>query len=157
MKILVFSDSHHDITGLQYPIQSESPDVVIHLGDNSEDAFRAEKMFPDTEFHVVKGNCDFDHIELEKLLKIKEYNFFITHGHRYNVKSTSKKVIKKGIDQKADIILFGHTHKAYIQNHNGVWVINPGSSSRLQTRDLCPSYSKIEISQEDLQCCIVTR
>jgi putative phosphoesterase len=157
MKILAFSDSHHDISGLQYPIQSESPDIVIHLGDNVDDALRAQKMFPDIIFHVVKGNCDFNSIDSEKTLELTNYNFFITHGHKYSVKSTFKRVVAKGIDQKADIILFGHTHKAYIQKQNGVWIINPGSSSSLQTRDLTPSYSKIEISEEDLRCSIITR
>ncbi len=157
MKILTFSDSHHDISGIQYPIQSEEPDIVLHLGDNSDDALRLEKMFPDITFHIVKGNCDFTNIESEKNITIENKMFYLTHGHKYSVKSTYDRIIKKGIEKEADVILFGHTHIAFCQKQNGIWVVNPGSSSRIQTRDRAPSYCRITIEEGNLDCEIITR
>ncbi len=157
MKILAFSDSHHDVSGVIYPIQSENPDFVIHLGDNIDDIKQVEKMFPNVVFHSVKGNCDFSSIESEKTIAIGGKNFFITHGHKYSVKSTYNRVIQKGGEMNADIVMFGHTHIAFCQLQNNTWIVNPGSSSITQTRDRKPSYCRITLDENEIDCEIITR
>jgi putative phosphoesterase len=158
MKILAFSDSHNDINGMIYPLQKETPDVVMHLGDNVDDAIRLEKMFPDICFYMVKGNCDFINMESEKIITLDNTSFLITHGHKYSVKSTYERIIKKGKEKEADVILFGHTHIAFCEKQNNIWVINPGSSSALQTRDRNPSYCRLVIDDDaKLLCDIITR
>lgn len=38
MKIVIFSDSHHDIGSMVKVVDSLKPDMIIHLGDNITDA-----------------------------------------------------------------------------------------------------------------------
>ena len=67
------------------------------------------------------------------------------------------KAIQKAMQDKfaqarkaqADILLFGHTHRAYCQQEeDGLWVLNPGSSRK--------SYGTIQL--EGSQClCTLTR
>lgn len=155
MKILVFSDSHHDINEMTYTIESETPEMVIHLGDNTNDALLIQKIFPKITVERVGGNCDFEQIESEKTIKIENKIFFITHGHRYWVKSNLKKIVEKGFSRNADVVLFGHTHKSYINQNNGAWVINPGSISQNNTRNRFATYARIIINQNILTCEIV--
>jgi putative phosphoesterase len=157
MDILVFSDSHHDTASMIYVLESMTPDMVIHLGDNVHDARTLEGLFPEIAFQTVGGNCDFENIESEKTITLENTRFFITHGHRYGVKSGLGKVIKKGMDEKADIILFGHTHKSYIQNQDRTWIVNPGSISRIYKMGDHPSYAKITIENGEVACQIVER
>lgn len=157
MKLLVFSDSHQDINDMSYCIESESPQMIIHLGDNTHDALLIQKMFPKVIIHRVAGNCDFEYIDNEKLIKVSNIKLFITHGHRYWVKTNYRKIVEKGLSEGADIILFGHTHKAYISQNNNVWTINPGSISNRQTRDRSASYAKITIEDDIVECEIIRR
>ena len=157
MDILVFSDSHHDVNGMTYVLESESPDMVIHLGDSMNDAQTLSRLFPEIAFETVCGNCDFENMDSEKTIIIDNFKFFMTHGHRYHVKSGISKLIQKGSDEKADIVLFGHTHKAYIEKENGAWIINPGSISRIYKMDKHPSYARITIENGEIACSIVER
>jgi putative phosphoesterase len=52
---------------------------------------------------------------------------FITHGHMYNVKSTLYELANEAISQKADIVLFGHTHNRYSEYRDEIHFLNPGS------------------------------
>ena len=51
------------------------------------------------------------------------------HGHKYNVKSSLLPITYKGKEVGADIVLFGHTHRAYLDEIDGMTIMNPGSVS----------------------------
>ena len=157
MDILVFSDSHHDTNSMTYVIGEENPDMVLHLGDNVRDALLLKGIFPEIKFEFVSGNCDFEDVADKKIIEIENIRFFMTHGHEYHVKSDISNVVKKGLDEKADIILFGHTHRAYMQKESEAWVINPGSISKIYKMDKHASYAKITIENGEADCRIVER
>jgi len=157
MKIIVFADSHHDTNSMIYVLQEETPDMVIHLGDNVSDAMMLKNIFPEISFEMVQGNCDFEKVKDEKILTLEGATFFITHGHRYRVKSHLRKLTQKGLDKNADIVLFGHTHKAYLKKEKEMWMINPGSISSMYKRGKHPSYAKILIEDGNIDCEIVER
>ena len=157
MKILVFSDSHHEINNMIYVIENENPDIVIHLGDNINDAIILKDIFPKIAFEIVRGNCDFENSESEKIFDIENTKFFLCHGHKYRVKNTLDKLIEKGNKIQADIILFGHTHESYIDYDNDVWIINPGCINTIYKRDCYTSYAKISIENNMVNCEIVKR
>ena len=128
MKIIVFADSHKDINSMRKAVKKEKPEMIIHLGDHVKDAIQLQKSFLDIKMEYVKGNTDiFDDYDREKLLRIKNINIFATHGDKYFVDIGIKRILTKGLHENADIILFGHTHKAYIDNHKGCLLMNPGS------------------------------
>ena len=45
----------------------------------------------------------------------------------YNVKYEYNTIFYKGKSVGADIVLFGHSHKALISNYDGITIMNPGS------------------------------
>jgi len=60
MRVLVVSDTHGDAYALRRVIQSQ-PDakIIFHLGDGIKDVDKISDEFPNREFCVVSGNCDF--------------------------------------------------------------------------------------------------
>ena len=84
MKILVVSDTHGDISGVQEALRREGPvDYVFHLGDNARDAARIQ-----TTAHMVSvlGNCDFGGAPLTETVFLCGKRLLLTHGHGQSVK-----------------------------------------------------------------------
>lgn len=131
MKILIVSDSHGKWKDLQRLTEREQPDVVLHLGDLLADAQKLWLICPDVAVEAVPGNCDgwFSNQETDRILSYEGVRFFLTHGHGYQVKSGSGAVIMAGKAAQADVILFGHTHRAVLEQlGNGSWLVNPGTA-----------------------------
>lgn len=130
MKILIVSDSHGDWRALQRLVEQEQPDQVLHLGDLLSDAQKLSIACPDTPVEAVWGNCDgwMPRGDTERVLTYEGVRFFMTHGHGYQVKSTQAVVLRAGRQERADVILFGHTHESILERQSdGVWLVNPGT------------------------------
>ena len=54
--------------------------------------------------------------------------FFCTHGDRYGVKYTLDALLNAAYFAGADIVLFGHTHRALSETMQGLYVVNPGTA-----------------------------
>ncbi|MDL2311137.1 metallophosphoesterase [Peptostreptococcaceae bacterium OttesenSCG-928-C18] len=130
MKIAIISDTHGSIDNVIEKIKKHNIDVILHLGDFSDDG-RDIGRITDIVTYVVKGNNDYlattDNEEL--FINLGGKNFFITHGHRYSVYRGVDKLLEKAKIVGAEIALFGHTHVFYEEKIDGVWIINPGSPS----------------------------
>ncbi len=77
----------------------------------------------------VRGNCDteVDQMVLEfpiladyALIPVGEKTIFATHGHKFNAENLPP--LKAG-----DVVLHGHTHIPIWEEHEGIYVLNPGS------------------------------
>ena len=131
MKLLIVSDSHGDWRTLERLVRREKPDQVLHLGDLLGDAQKLSLACPDTPVEAVPGNCDgwFVKGDTARILSYEGVRFFLTHGHAYGVKSGLAQLIKAGQSAGADVILFGHTHRAMRDRWpDGAWVVNPGTA-----------------------------
>ena len=65
------------------------------------------------------GNCDREPVNPEVLqLTLDGVKFFLTHGHRYSVKYALDALLNAAYFAGADMVLFGHTHRAQ-RNHAG--------------------------------------
>lgn len=129
MKILVFSDSHRALGNMYDAIAAEQPDQILHLGDHYEDAEDLRAVYASTAIQYVAGNCDYAYdVPTELTLCIGGVRIFMTHGHRYWVKSDVSRLLAAAKAQKADVALFGHTHIPYLETINGVTLLNPGAS-----------------------------
>ncbi len=129
MKILVVSDSHgqtEDLIQLQNKLK-DATIAMIHCGD-SELEYDDVVLQP---FIYVKGNCDYGQAFAAEVVKeIGGFRFFITHGHLYNVNMTLQNLSYKAHELGANIVLFGHTHRAGSEmSRDGILFINPGSIS----------------------------
>lgn len=130
-KLLIVSDSHGKWQDLQKITEKERPDAVLHLGDLLSDAQKLSLVCPDTAVEAVAGNCDgwFSNQETDRILSYDGVRFFLTHGHAYGVKSGSGAVIMAGKAASADVILYGHTHRAALEQlKDGGWLVNPGTA-----------------------------
>ncbi|MCL2167048.1 MAG: YfcE family phosphodiesterase [Clostridiales bacterium] len=101
------------------------------MGDYIGDARKLHTQIRNVVFYMVKGNCDFSAAgETEQLIKAEGVLIYMTHGHKYNVKNGLTAFSYRTQEVGADIGLYGHTHKAMIQQSNGIWLMNPGQMER---------------------------
>ncbi len=129
MRILVVSDTHGDRMALQRAILSQpKAEVVIHLGDGAGEAEEMKLDFPEKMFLTVRGNCDWGStLPTEGTAVFCGKNIFYTHGYTYNVKFGMYEAVSAARGQKADVLLFGHTHEPLTEYEDGLYIMNPGS------------------------------
>lgn len=148
LKILVFSDSHRSLAGMYEAIEAQKPDQVIHLGDLMEDAEELAYAYPRLPICKVPGNCDGWTTEpLKRRIALAGKHILLSHGHLWGVKRSYDAAIADARAAGVDILLFGHTHRAYCQLLDGLWVMNPGSSRT--------SYGVIQIDNGVIRCELV--
>lgn len=150
MLIAVISDTHHSkssILKIKNEIKKRNVDVIIHLGDNADDANEIKDGL-NCECYVVSGNCDLCDFPDELLISLENKKIFMTHGHKYGVKFSLSNIFYRGRELDADIVLFGHTHVKLNFKEEGMWVINPGSPSL--PKDGIASIAFIEIKNGEI-------
>lgn len=158
MKILVVSDTHGRLTKLENLLKRyEDLDILVHLGDYIRDA-RTLAERTDLPVLAVAGNCDgfalYCEDEETEVLETPAGRIFLTHGHRYSVKRGVDKLLYKAAAVGARAVFFGHTHRPYIEEIDGVLVVNPGSLE--EPRDLEPgSYALVEADEEGISASIL--
>ncbi len=137
MKCIIISDSHHSPENIGRVI-AKNPDaeVVFYLGDGISSLDKYIERYPDKAWLYVLGNCDSLTVvngtfctEKTGRITICGKRIVFTHGDLYGVKYARGGLIKLADDEKADIVLFGHTHmpeEKYISERE-LWLFNPGS------------------------------
>jgi len=71
-------------------------------------------------------SVDYDTKDTE-IFELNGKKIFLTHGHLYGVKSTMKEIEAKAEEIEADICIFGHTHREYMNEKNDIIYLNPGA------------------------------
>ncbi len=159
MKILVISDSHNVILNSQIEdIKREGPfDLLIHCGDKYNDAEKFAEKLNIGKVLNVPGNCDYNYniigTKSNVLQKIEKKNFLITHGHTHNVKKDLNRLKDYAKKNKADIVVYGHTHKAQNEIIDNILYFNPGST--IFPKDGRASFGLIEITGDSFYSRIV--
>ena len=122
------SDSHGSKNNMLDAIEIETPDVVLHLGDNIRDCADIEVLHPEIMLRSVKGNCDqsYPGLEMDEFI-LEGKRFFMTHGHLFGVKLGKTRILDAAAIRGIDILLFGHTHIPYQTNRENLFALNPGS------------------------------
>ena len=159
MNVLVFSDSHGKQDNIREAMarQISMPYAVIFLGDGLRDL--EEIDFGGAQIYSVSGNCDGMLASLmgvpdEQLIVVGGKRIFITHGHKYHVKSVLSPLVLRARELCADIVLYGHTHEGFemtvgkdndlgIELTKPLYVMNPGS---IGSYPYC--FGNIEISRD---------
>ncbi len=140
MRILIVSDSHGNAKVLQQVYQKTQPDHLIHCGDFCTSIDKV----PGGSSTVVRGNCDYANISEEQIWMADTLSFFVTHGHRYQVKSTLLAVQYRAEELGAQIACFGHSHYPVCEQPGPVLLINPGSL--VQPRGFyTPTYAMLQL------------
>ena len=143
IKIILISDNHGNISSIDTIRQIENDaQYYFHCGD----ACIPKQLLPD--FIVVEGNNDpYQEYPLERIVGVGPYRILLTHGHRYLSFFSFKTLVKKAKDSDCQIVCFGHTHMYYANQHEGIYLFNPGSCVRNRDGSEA-SYMRIWI-QED--------
>jgi uncharacterized protein len=124
-KVLVVSDSHGLTKELEILRERhmDEVDLMIHCGDS--------QLMADNKsisgYLTVLGNCDFSGYPLETQTELAGRKIFVTHGHRYSVKTSLMTLKYKAEEVGADIACFGHSHVLGAEVIGNTLFLNPGS------------------------------
>lgn len=143
MKALVFSDSHGKLDNL-LEVLKQHPDyeAIFHLGDIEQDEKRLRSLTP-YPVYMVRGNCDY-YSRCRETLTIdwQGKRIAMCHGHRYlNYGGGAESLRYFGEQEKADIVMFGHTHVPVLEEMDGRTFLNPGSISKPRQERKIPTYT----------------
>lgn len=154
MKIGIISDTHypHKLQQMPDKLKEIFSDVqlILHAGDihDPEVLSWLSQIAP---VIAVAGNGD-DYQLVETLgyarsIYILGYHIGLTHGHQGHPKADfSLRALHRFPD--ADIVICGHTHKPYWQQHDdGRYQLNPGSLG-VPAEGLAPSVAILELTPD---------
>ena len=132
MRVLVLSDSHGAARRMRAVLEAEADcPVVFFLGDGLSDLEKAKAAFPARKYVAVQGNCDrmgeytsYDDFAYQY---IEGHTIVATHGHRAGVRYGLRELLEKAAGVRADVALYGHTHRPGQETRDGVLFVNPGA------------------------------
>lgn len=131
MKLLVFSDSHGRREYAERMMEKESDcSHVFFLGDGIDDALYLQQLYKDKSFILVRGNNDFHSaVNTEAYKYIQGVTLMSCHGHLLDVRYSLSAMLNKAAAVRANIVLYGHTHRQDMYNDpsRGVCAVNPGA------------------------------
>lgn len=148
MRILIVSDTHGRHGNLDEVLEREKNiDMLLHLGDVEDKEYYMEAV-ADCPVHMIAGNNDlFSYLPKEKELKIGKYKVWLTHGHTYYVSMSTERLRDAARARGVDIVMFGHTHRPYLDVEQKPMVLNPGSLSYPRQEGRKASYIIMEIDR----------
>ena len=107
--------------------------------------------FPYLPLYRVRGNCDYyDDVTPEQaLLRLEGVRLLAVHGHRCGVKTGLLRLCYAAREKDAQVALFGHTHRGFCTQTDGLWLLNPGACG-----GRAPSYGVAELENGAVKCCV---
>lgn len=121
-------------------------DLLLHAGDGAHEIQRLARFFPSLRIRAVGGNCDYlSYFDRELVISAEQCKIFLTHGHLYEVKKDLGRLVSRGRELGADLVVFGHTHLPVVHREEGIILFNPGSLSATRCYGT-PSYGLVELS-----------
>lgn len=142
MRILVISDSHgrnDDVAGVIE--QVGHIDMLIHCGDveRGDDYIRS---LVDCPVHMVSGNNDYNlDLPAQDIFNIGDYKVLVVHGHTFCVYRGVERLKQYALQNHIDIVMFGHTHKPYIEIDEDVTILNPEAFLTQDNLIICQHFS----------------
>lgn len=154
-RIAVVSDSHGDFrfVGKLRAQMGGRVDWLLHAGDHVYDAPRiANNLGVDpSRVRAVAGNCDHPAYEpVHQVVEVEGVRILITHGHHHGVKESYQRVLYRGLEEGAQIVIFGHSHVPLNVEERGILLFNPGSLSQPRIAGDPPSAGLIQITQGNI-------
>jgi putative phosphoesterase len=147
MVIGVISDTH----GLLRPEVFEAfrgVELILHAGDVGGQSILTE-LGAIAPVRAVYGNCDSPGepgLAASLDLKVEGVSIHVSHGHEVGRPSPERLRAR----YKADVIIFGHTHKPLIERSGERLVVNPGAAGPRRF-DLKPSVAKMTVDAAGIE------
>lgn len=155
MKVGIISDTHNPSVGKEPPpevaITFQGVDVILHAGDiyvpscldwlEAIAPVYAVEMWGDAQF-----KDDPRVVDKTRVLHLEGHTIGLTHdllvpgmaqeitehsplSKHFPPNADLSTALKKVFDASVDIVVFGHTHYAIIEEYQGILMVNPGSPS----------------------------
>ncbi len=130
--IAAISDTHMPSRARALPKRLEEQlravDLILHAGDFTTLAtLNHLRSFAPVE--AVRGNVDEPALALElpstRLVEVGGFKIGLVHGDAPG-RGTTMERARRAFDQ-VDCVVFGHSHQPYLEEHEGVLMLNPGS------------------------------
>lgn len=155
MRILVFSDTHGDVRGARRAMQNiQKFDAVFHLGDYESDVRELMKGWEHIPVYRVRGNCDtFSDAPSDLTVTLEGVTFFLTHGHKYNIRTDRRLLADKAKEVGASIALYGHLHITDDSMEDGIRLFSPGSPSNPRQGEAAFGVIEIENNKAQTMIC----
>lgn len=119
-------------------------DVILHAGDVGGDEILDELALI-APVHAVIGNTDAPgnpRLQRELLYRVAELAIHVSHGHELGTPTPEALLAR----YPADVIVYGHTHRALVTRAAGRLVVNPGAAGPRRF-DLLPSVGRLTIQE----------
>ena len=128
----IVSDSHGR-SGRFEKMVALAPDVCvwIHAGDYCKDA-EDLAIYAGVPVYAVLGNNDYySHTDApeRRVIRVAGLTIAIIHGSQWYGERRLQKLFDFGQVNKAELVVFGHTHRRFLKQRDGITVVNPGSIS----------------------------
>ena len=159
MRVAFVSDFHYpgrcEKLILLEELQRENPDLIIGLGDYTEEVV-IEALKSIAPFKGVKGNVDGSSVNLPNklVITVDELKICAFHSSEIYPRGDVCRIYHFWKDEKPDIIAFGHTHRLYIGYVENVLLINPGSFNGVPSGEgtaLPPSFVVLDTERSEIK------
>ena len=160
MNILVMSDTHGNLSMIEKMLGvAKENDLVIHLGDNYDDAYLfIQEHIPTIRVPGTWG-AEYQNVMIEnrRFETFSDIKFFLTHTPTKDVHDLSTDIDPHQvlINQDCDIFCHGHTHHPNIQKMGSVVILNPGHLKADYDRGFPASFAQIKIDSNGVELLLI--
>ncbi len=150
MRIIVASDSHGHSEILD-KIHEAHPEakLFLHCGDLCDEPM----YYPD--WIIVQGNNDYwRDLPPRRILRVGSHRLLMEHSHHCSYFNREEHLVDIAKENECDIVCFGHTHCSYFEKIDGVYLLNPGSTTFPRDGNP-PSYAILDIEENCVKAEIV--
>ena len=131
MLIGLISDTHvsqkRGVLSRRILDEFENVDLIIHMGDITHQKV-LDELGQSVPVIAVKGNND--RLDLNETETVEIGNLKIVVNHGTLLSSDLRKLHDFAVENDADVLITGHTHRPHLMVKNNIIFINPGSSNR---------------------------
>jgi putative phosphoesterase len=152
MVIGLISDTH----GLLRPEVFEAlsgVDMILHAGDVGGQSILLE-LATIAPVHAVYGNTDAPGepgLKARVSLSLEGRSIHVSHGHELGGSPTPERLLAR---YTADVIVYGHTHKALVERSGARVVVNPGAAGPRRF-NLKPSVARLTLTSAQVDVTIL--
>jgi putative phosphoesterase len=133
MKIAVLSDTHVPFAAKVLPgdiyNHLEQADAIIHAGDYQVVSV-IDALQSIAPFYGVCGNMDGNEIRQRlpqrRVIKIGRFAIGVMHGWG-SPAGLEDRILASFKDDRIDVLIYGHSHRAQLENRGSILIFNPGS------------------------------
>ena len=133
MRILIVGDTHipsraEDLPDWVRETVEKGWDIIFHAGDVEEN-WVLEYLSNFGRLYVVKGNMDYLDLPKFEIVDTEIGRFLLIHGHQVHPRGNREQLEALGRSANARFVVSGHTHRPFIEERNGIVLLNPGTAT----------------------------